>query len=328
MEFATEILPLFSPQSHRFLVSADSFGSLALAYRIGESTARQIIKGVCEVFVSVLGPLYLQTPNNENLEEASGGFWELWNVPNCYGALDGKHIHIQCPPNSGSLYFNYKKTFSVVLMAACDHLYRTTLVDIGAYRGNSDGGVFADSAIGKRMNNGTLGLPEGVRLLPGSSTMSTPGFMLADDAFQLTPRIMKPFSGRNLPEKWTICNDRFSRARRVIENTFGILSSRFRLLRRNISTLPRTADYFVTSIVILNNLIFIHEPSAAAQHHQNNKAVDESDEEPAHWDPPPLNHNIKVRDVPAAIRQRELLSDYFITPEGEVPWQYEYINRG
>lgn len=274
-----------------------------------------------------MGPIYLRTPNTEEWEEIARGFWNLWNVPNCFGAIDGKHIHIQCPPNSGTLFFNYKKSFSIVLMAACDHLYRTTLVDIGAYGGNSDGGVFADSDIGKRMTDDTLGLPRGNRLLPGSSTMSTPGFMLGDDAFQLTPRLMKPFSGRKLPDKLKICNYRFSRARRVIENTFGIMSSRFRLLHRNISSLPHTADYFVSSIVTLNNFISKEEPQAASRRYQN-QIVDELEgqgQNTPNWDPLPVNQNLNAS---AGIRQRELLCDYFITPEGEVPWQYEYISRG
>jgi len=29
-----------------------------------------------------------------------------------------------------------------------------------------------------------------------------------------------------------------------------------------------------------------------------------------------------------AYNQRDLLANFFLTPEGEVPWQYAYIRRG
>ena len=75
------------------------------------------------------------------------------------GAWDGKYICIQCPPNTGILFHNYKGFFSYVLLAICDAKYNFTLVDIGQYGSNNDSGVLANSTMGKRFSNGTMNIP-------------------------------------------------------------------------------------------------------------------------------------------------------------------------
>ena len=70
------------------------------------------------------------------------GFLERWNMPNCVGALDGKHVVLRPPINSGSTYFNYKHSFSVVMMALVDADYKFLYVDVGANGRISDVRVF------------------------------------------------------------------------------------------------------------------------------------------------------------------------------------------
>ena len=63
-------------------------------------------------------------------------------MPNCVGALDGKHVMLRPPINSESTYFNDKHSFSVVMMALVYADYKFLYVDVGANGRISDGGVF------------------------------------------------------------------------------------------------------------------------------------------------------------------------------------------
>lgn len=64
-------------------------------------------------------------------------FENKWNFPNCLRCIDGKHVQIQAPNTSGFLYYNYKKTFSEVLLAVCDAHLKFSYIDVEL----SDGGI-------------------------------------------------------------------------------------------------------------------------------------------------------------------------------------------
>jgi len=105
-----------------------------LLYRIGKSTLYKIIPEVCDAIWKVLQSTYLQCPQEENgWIRIAEEFNNIWNFPNCIGAIDGKHCRIQAPPKSGSAFHNYKNYFSLILMAIADARYRFIWVDIGDY---------------------------------------------------------------------------------------------------------------------------------------------------------------------------------------------------
>lgn len=106
---------------------------------MGKSTVRNIILDTCEILWNVLSPKYVCQPTHSGYLRIAQEFGETWNMPHCSAALDGKHIDIQCPPKSGSTFFNYKKNFSIVLLAACDANYTFTHCSVGAYGSSSDG---------------------------------------------------------------------------------------------------------------------------------------------------------------------------------------------
>lgn len=118
-------------------------------------------------------------------------------MPNCVGAVDGKHVQIQAPPNSGSMCSNYKKTFSTVLMAACDNEYKFTLFNIGAYGSESDGRIFSRSSFGQAIEKEALNLSKDEVYLPKADIKSN-YFFVGDEAFKISCHIMRPYPSKNL----------------------------------------------------------------------------------------------------------------------------------
>ncbi|KYN17753.1 hypothetical protein ALC57_09967, partial [Trachymyrmex cornetzi] len=87
---------------------------------MSKSTVSKIVQKTCKVIWEKLSPKYLPHPGTEEFLQYAQDFKETWNLPNCIGAVDGKHVTVQSPYNRGSNFFNYKKTFSVVLLAVCE----------------------------------------------------------------------------------------------------------------------------------------------------------------------------------------------------------------
>ena len=143
----------------RYLATGDAQATIATSYRMSPDTAGRIIEETCVAICNNLGE-YIKSPSSPTeWERIAAEFENRWNFPNVLGAIDGKHVVMFAPPRSGSSYFNYKGTHSIVLMAICDARYRFLLVDIGDYGRQSDGSVYNNSHLGYAIENNTLGIP-------------------------------------------------------------------------------------------------------------------------------------------------------------------------
>lgn len=133
----------------------------------------------------------MKPPNsNKEWREVAVEFQRLWNFPHCVRAINGKHVAIQCPLNSGSLYYNYKGFFSIALLAVCDAHYCFTLVDVGNYGSNNDSGVLSHSTMRQALEAEQLNLPN-PEPLEGRTDHPFPYFLIGDEAFALKQWMQK-----------------------------------------------------------------------------------------------------------------------------------------
>ena len=158
--------------------------------------------------------------------------------------MDVEHVAITPPPHSGSFYYNYKGFHSMVLLAIANANYEFLHVSFGTKGRISDGGVIENTDFYLKLLAGELKLPE---LNPKNEL---PFVFVSDEAFAMRKDFLKPFNVRALDNQRRIFNYRLSRARRVIENVFGILVSRFIVLKSCINIKPENIDRIVTACCV------------------------------------------------------------------------------
>ena len=149
-------------------------------------------------------------------------------------------------------FFNYKKTFSINLMAVASADYKFISVDIGQIGSSSDSGIWERSDFGSAWKEKSINTP---LPLPGTND-PVEYVMIGDEAFPLQTNLLRLFPGRDLNSMIKKrYNYRLSRARRVVENVFGILTNRFRVLFTTMDADAETASLVVRACCVLHNML-------------------------------------------------------------------------
>lgn len=92
------------------------------------------------------------------------------------------------------------------------------------------------------------------KCLPESETI-VQHYLVGDQAFPLMTNLLRPYPGLNLTQDKQNFNHILSRARQTIENSFGILVSRWRVLLNTLHMFPKNAEKVVLACVALHNFL-------------------------------------------------------------------------
>jgi hypothetical protein len=312
-----------------FLASGVPYRTLAHGFRVPKNTIHYIVFEVCGAIYDDFGDNIKCPTTRAEWIEKSDEFARKWNWCHCLGAIDGKHIAIKKPPNSGSWYYNYKKFYSVILMAVVDARYKFMWVEVGCNGSASDAQIWNGSHFKDRLRDGTLDVPPPTTLPDDPDGTPVDWFLTGDDAFALRTSMMKPYSRRNLSHEERVFNYRLSRARRVTENAFGIISNRFQCLAKKLNHHPRTVRRITLACVSLHNHMRDRYPAIQRDIAEREDA--EHNVIPGQWREgevmvdmdQPLHGN---QGTQAAIAQRDYLKDYY-NNAGSVPWQDRMVDR-
>lgn len=200
-----------------------------------------------------------------------------------------------------------------------DNNYCFTYVEVGHNGSGNEAGIFQNSSLWLPLENG---------MLPNGS------FLVGDDAFPLKPYLMKPYASYRLPltVEELIFNYRLSRVRRIVENGFGILVSRFRVFQGKILCDVSTVPKIVRAACSIHN--WLRKTSGATYFPPG--SVDEESLETGNIVPGRWREDIGVlrnverfggrRTTKLAKKIRDGLKTY-VNNEGAVPWQNNYVLR-
>lgn len=291
--------------------------SLALYFVRGHTTVSKIVASTVKAIWNVLQLEYMPTPTENMWRDISMRFYNIWDIPNCVGSLDGKHIRMQKLPHAGSLDFNYKHYHSIILLACADADGNFISIETGFYGRMSDGGVLRESRLGKWLDREGLQILDKMQLPDDKNKTPFPFYFIGDEAFPLKHNLLTPYKQRGLNNIRRIYNYRLSRARRVVECAFGMMSQKFQILKSCIVSPNRTnIQNIIKACCILHNFVRKREGRAYVPHEN---WEDAEDTRPIYMQPQNF-HLISQR--PASYR--DYLAQHFVSEEGAISLQWKY----
>jgi hypothetical protein len=227
-----------------------------------------------------------------------------------------------------------------------DANYSFIFVDIGGRGRDGDAGLFDRSSFGQRMDDATKSYQNGGleipfdNIIPGTN-IRAPHVFLGDEAFPLKRHLMKPYRYHTATGAEDAYNYRLSRARRVVENSFGILTARWRVLANRMDVSVEAADNIVKSCVVLHNYLKATDaidykepkylPDRFVDYETNDGQIVQGT-----WRRELVDHEsyslrpLEIEENATRLQYmiRDRFKSYFSSGDGKLPWQDRYVQTG
>ncbi|KAK3929699.1 Protein ALP1-like [Frankliniella fusca] len=319
----------------RYLAPGDSQTSLSYLFRVSSQAISKIVAEVTSAIWNVLKRRVFRDLTEDLWLRSAAEFQVMWNIPHCLGAIDGK----QAFPHCGSRYYGYKKRHCLTFMAVSNAKHQFLIVESGASGKRSDANIFYRSAFFSKLTHRKLNIPPPCPVSGLNNDL--PFFFIGDNAYPLFENFAVPFKGNNLKDEEMVYNYRLSRARRIVENAFGVMCSMFRIFFRPIEGSPALVRSVIMCCLALHNFHLQDEESIPPSRRRYNpeKYADYVREDgkliEGRWrNERPASERSLFRDLVSMVSKqadpraavkgvelREMLLRYFILKS--VPWQWK-----
>nr|XP_036232709.1 protein ALP1-like isoform X5 [Bactrocera oleae] len=247
-----------------------TYRELSDRFCVGKGTAHKLffmtIKTICQLKNEILWPTLVE--QQKIMEEFQSKRTNPF--PFVVGCMDGIHFKINTPKKDAISYYDRKGNFSITMQAICDSNLRFLDVFIGFPGSCHDANVWKNSPIYQQITS-------------GEAQLATTAVILADSAYPLSKYLMVPYrdNGHLSPEEKKF-NYYLSSTRVLVEQSFGLLRQKFRILNHiDVSTI-KSASKIVMACTILHNFILSHSSDATSdddnfyQYNNDTVAVDEN----------------------------------------------------
>ena len=246
------------PVAKKILIGLFRLGSTselrvaAQLFGVGISTVAGIQHQFTAAIIKHFGNKVHWPSTDEELLKISEDFARIWDYPLCIGSVDG--CHIPCSPKAADAtdFYNYKGWYSTILFAVADASYKFIYFNVGCPGRMNDGFIFRRSALKEKLE---AQAEQFLRLGRSYDGIQIPLHLIGDSAFPLVHNLMKPYPQlAQLNDDQRNFNFRLSRARRVIENAFGRLKARFRILLKRMEISIQNVNDCIVACAILHNM--------------------------------------------------------------------------
>ena len=214
----------------RWFAVGGSYNSVCDDFKMARSTMQKYARPVAIAINERFACDQIKWPTGEELVAVMDDFRQLCGLPKVAGAIDGTFLEMKSPGNEfKDRYWCYKNKIAILMLAVVDCSGKFIWVDIGRPSSVGDAGAFRSSDLSDLLAS-RIALPlEHDEVLPCGTILQP--YLLGDEAFPLLPYLQRCYEG-NINERSV--QGMFNRAvingRRVVEQAFGRLKGRWRIL--------------------------------------------------------------------------------------------------